>query len=169
MPYRNKVYVCFDGDSDIHYYRLMLAWHQSDHTNFNFYNAHEINYARDSSHESSIKRQLKERLSNSKVIVVLIGQNTRFLYKFVRWEIEQALELGLPVIAVNLNNLRQQDSTRCPPIIKDELAIHVSFRAAILQHALETWPSDHFLLKKTGKSGPYYYESSVYQRLGIQS
>ena len=28
MAYRNKVYVCFDGDSDIHYYRLMLAWHQ---------------------------------------------------------------------------------------------------------------------------------------------
>ncbi len=23
MAYRNKTYVCFDGDSDIHYYHLM--------------------------------------------------------------------------------------------------------------------------------------------------
>lgn len=32
MAYRNKAYVCFDGDADIHYYRLMQAWHQNDAT-----------------------------------------------------------------------------------------------------------------------------------------
>ena len=28
MAYRNKTYVCFDGDKDMHYYRLMCAWKQ---------------------------------------------------------------------------------------------------------------------------------------------
>ena len=36
MPYRNKTYVCFDADNNIHYYYLMLAWKQSDNTNFQF-------------------------------------------------------------------------------------------------------------------------------------
>ena len=103
MAYRNKTYVCFDGDSDIHYYRLMQAWHQSDHTQFNLYNAHDLNRARDSSLETSIKRQLRERLHNTNVFVVLIGEKTRYLYKFVRWEMEQALSLDLPIIGVNLN------------------------------------------------------------------
>ena len=87
MAYRNKVYVCFDGDNDIHYYWLMKAWKQNDNVSFfNFYDAHDLNTARDSSLETSIKRQLKERLRNTKTFVVLIGESTRYLYKFVRWE-----------------------------------------------------------------------------------
>lgn len=169
MAYRNKVYVCFDGDSDIHYYRLMQAWHQSDSTKFSFYDAHDINTARDTSAEESIKRQLRERLLNAKVMIVLVGQNTRYLYKFVKWELEQAIALNIPIIAVNLNNLRQMDPNRCPPTIRDQLVLHISFRAAILQKALENWPQSYLDLKKLGKTGPYYYESSVYSSLGILS
>lgn len=169
MAYRNKVYVCFDGDSDIHYYRLMKAWHQSDNTSFSFYDAHDLNTARDTSQESSIKAQLRVRLQNSHTLVVLVGQNTRYLYKFVRWEIEQALSLGLPIIAVNLNNLRQMDADRCPPLIKDALAVHISFRAAIMQHALEHWPNEHQRLRREGRSGPFFFQPQVYANLGITS
>ena len=49
MAYRNKTYVAFDGDKDMRYYNLMKAWKQNDNTNFNFYNAHDLNTARDSS------------------------------------------------------------------------------------------------------------------------
>ena len=161
MAYRNKVYVSFDGDNDINYYWLMRAWKQNDKTNFNFYDAHDLNSARDSSLEETIKRKLRQRLLNSKIFVVLIGESTRYLYKFVRWEIEQALALDLPIIGVNLNGLRFQDSERCPPIIRGDLAIHISFNARILQYALETWPDNHNSLKRQRVSGPYYYKQSV--------
>jgi len=167
MPYRNKTYVCFDGDNDIHYYRLMLAWTQSDRTPFNFYNAHDLNTSRDSSLTESIRRQLRERLLNSKVFVVLIGERTRYLTRFVRWEMEQALSLKIPIIGVNLNGLREQDRDRCPPTIRDELAIYVSFNAAILQHALESWPEQDRTLRANGHGGPYYYEPRTYQNLGL--
>ena len=49
MAYRNKVFISFDGDNDIHYYRLMRAWKQNDYTDFNFFDAHDINTARDTS------------------------------------------------------------------------------------------------------------------------
>lgn len=65
MPYRNKVFVSFDGDTDIHYYRLMRAWKQSDHTDFNFYDAHDLTQARDTSSDETIKRSLSSRISGS--------------------------------------------------------------------------------------------------------
>lgn len=67
---------------------------------FNFYNAHDLNTARDSSTEESIKAQLSERLRNSKVFVLLVGESTRYLRKYVLWEIEQALKRQMPIVAV---------------------------------------------------------------------
>jgi len=167
MPYRNKVFVSFDGDSDIHYYRLMCAWKQSDNTPFSFHNAHDLIQSRDTSSEETIKRSLAKRLENSKVFVSLIGERTRFLHKFVRWELEQAIRRDIPIIGVNLNGRRFQDTDRCPPIIRDSLAIHVSFNAAIIQHALESWPSQHRELRSKRITGPYYYNNDVYHGLGL--
>ena len=167
MPYRNKTFVSFDGDNDIRYYWLMRAWKQSDRTNFNFIDAHDINTALDTSLESTIKRRLRERLLNSKVVVSLIGGNTRYLYKYVRWELEQAIQLGLPIIGVNLNQMRSQDVSRCPPVIRDELVVYVSFQPAILEYALEHWPGRFQQLVHQRQSGPYHYTHAVYQALGI--
>jgi hypothetical protein len=167
MSYQNKTFVSFDGDSDIHYYRLMTAWKQNDKLPFNFYNAHDLNTARDWSSEESIKAQLAERLRNSKMFVLLVGENTRYLRKFVLWEIEQALKRGLPIIAVNLNGRRFMDSDRCPPILAGALAVHLSFNAAIVQHALENWPATDASCRAAGKSGPYYYKDDTYKRLGL--
>ncbi len=167
MAYRNKVFVSFDGDNDIHYYRLMRAWKQNDKTPFNFFDAHDINTALDSSSEETIKRRLSERLSGAKVVVSLIGAKTRYLYKFVRWELEQALRRGIPVVGVNLNGLRFQDRDRCPPVIRDALVIYVSYQPAIVQYSLENWPSQCMRLRQSGATGPHYYQDEVYKRLGI--
>ncbi|HPL67336.1 MAG TPA: TIR domain-containing protein [Smithellaceae bacterium] len=163
MAYKNKTFVSFDGDTDMQYYRLMLAWKQNDNMPFNFYNAHDLNTARDSSMEASIKAQLAERMRNSKVFVILVGESTRYLYKFVRWEIEQAISRNMPIIVVNLNGTRFMDSDRCPPILRGALAVHVSFNAKIMQHALENWPTSHDALQRERKTGPYYYKEEVYQ------
>ena len=167
MSYNKKVFVSFDGDKDIHYYRLMRAWKQNDYTAFNFYDAHDISSARDTSTEQTIKKSLRLRLNEAKVFVLLVGESTRYLYKFVRWEIEQAKLLELPQIVVNLNDLRSMDSDLCPPTIRDELAIHINFRSAILQYALEYWPAEHQKLISESKPGPYYYTDETYKNLGL--
>jgi len=167
MAYRNKVFVSFDGDNDIHYYRLMRAWKQNDNIPFSFLDAHDINTALDTSTEETIKLRLKERLANSKVVVSLVGERTRYLYRFVRWELEQSLSLGLPLIGVNLNGKRSQDVDRCPPVIRNKLVVYVSFNAAILQYALENWPAEFNRLKSQGVTGPRYYSDDVYRRLGM--
>ena len=80
---------------------------------------------------------------------------------------EQALRLDIPIIGVNLNGKRRQDKDRCPPIIRDELVVHVSFNARIVQHALENWEKKYYALKQSDKSGARHYLSNVYQKLGL--
>jgi len=166
MPYRNKTYIVFDGDNDMNYYRLMTAWKANDGFSLNFHNAHELNTARDSSQEESIKRQLSERFANSKLLVVLIGANTKYLTKFVKWELEVALRLELPIIGVNLNGCRQVDD-RCPPTIRDQLVVYTSFNHNIIEHAMNHWPAEFQSLRRAGKTGPRFYNDDVYRRLGL--
>ncbi|MDP4267813.1 MAG: TIR domain-containing protein [Bacteroidota bacterium] len=164
MAYRNKTYVCFDADTDIKYYNLMKAWKENENIAFNFYNAHEINTLRDGSSEETIKRKLCERLLNTKVLVVLIGEKTKNLYKYVRWEIEYAIDNDIPIIAVNLNGQKVQDGL-CPPILKNELAMYISYGQKIMNLALNSWPAQHEIEKKNGKAGPFYYPDTIYNKL----
>lgn len=166
MAYRNKTYICFDADTDMHWYRLMTAWKQNDNTDFNFYDAHDLNNIWSQSSEETIKRRLRERLHNTKTFIILIGEHTRYLYKYVRWEAEYAVEHDLPIIAINLNKKRQMDPDRCPPIIRNRLAVHIAFGRKIAQYALERWESRHEELRRKGETTPYYYPDSVYTQLG---
>ena len=167
MAYRNKTYVAFDGDNDIIYYYLMRAWKQNDNIPFDFFDAHDLNTARDSSQEDSIKKQLAQRMCNSKVFVLLLGEHTKYLRKFVLWEIEQAISKKMPIIVVNLNKYMGIDSERCPFILEHTLAIHISYSPKILQYALEHWPQRHQELLEANDTEPRYYKESVYKELGL--
>lgn len=63
-------------------------------------------------------------------------------YKWLRWELDLALELGLPIVAVNLNEKRFKDPDRCPPIIRDECAVHIPFKMKAIKFALDNWPGE---------------------------
>lgn len=164
MAYTNKTYICFDADTDMLHYNLMKAWKEHEHIAFNFHNAHELNSLRPWSSEATIKAKLRERLQNTKVLVVLIGKSTKYLYKFVRWEIEYALEMDIPIIAVNLNGSRVKDDL-CPPILKNELVVFVPFGQKILNYALNNWPDSHISHRRNGENVPYSYKDSVYNSL----
>jgi MTH538 TIR-like domain (DUF1863) len=166
VAYRNKTYIAFDGDNDMHYYRLMTAWSAHQGFDFDIYNAHDLNTARDSSQETSIKRQLRERFANSKLFLILIGESTRYLTKFVKWEIETAIGLNLPLIGININGSRGQDD-RCPPALRDALAVYVPFNEKIITYAMKDWPSSHGQYERKSLGGPYHYNDSVYQSLGL--
>ena len=79
MSYRNKTYVIFDGDKDMWAYAYMLGWHENEHIEFNFFNAHDINTITKSASEDTTKRKLRERIANTKQAVVLVGKSTKTL------------------------------------------------------------------------------------------
>ncbi len=166
MAYRNKTYIAFDGDNDMNFYLLMTAWSANKRFDFEIHNAHDLNTARDSSQEESIKRQLRVRFANSKLFLILIGERTRYLTKFVKWEIETAISLNLPLIGINLNGSRQQDD-RCPPAMREALAVYIPFNEKIITYAMSDWPSSHGQYERKSLGGPYRYNASVYQSLGL--
>lgn len=167
MSYRNKTYIIFDGD-DIHNYRLMQAWKQNENIDFNFHDAHDVRQIRSVSLEESVKRGLRERFQTATQAVLLVGEHTRYLYQYVRWEIDVAQELELPIIVANLNGKRSYNETLCPPIIRNYYAVHVSFQPAIIKYALDDFPSEFHRNKNNPAEGKIReYSTNIYASLGL--
>ena len=166
MGYRNKTYVIFDGDKDMWAYAYMKGWRTRDHIDFDFHDAHELRVLTDRASEDTIRSRLRERLGNTKQAIVLIGESTKNLFRFVRWELEMCVKYSIPLVAVNLNGHRAMDSAHCPAIIRDEYVVHVDFKMKIIQHALNQFPDEYFK-RPLGATGSRHYSNDVYQRLGI--
>src|SRR5262245_12846155 len=125
MSHTDPTYVVFDGDEDQWSYRFMRGWNANEHMAFDFRDAHDMDTMTSrAQNEQYVKGKLRERMEQSACVLVLIGAKTKNLYRFVRWELELALGLNLPIIAVNLNDKRRLDPDRCPPIIKDACVVH---------------------------------------------
>ena len=167
MSYRNKTYIAFDGGNDIHYFRLMQAWKSHDHIDFDFYDAHDLNSARDTSTDESIKSQLRIRMANAKQMVLLVGKNTKYR-TFVPWEVQLARKKDIPIIVVNLNKQRSYDNDYCPSWVVngDERTVHISFDMKIIKYALDYFPNEYAENKGIGGS-KRNYGVDTYNKLGL--
>jgi hypothetical protein len=174
MPYRNKTFVSFASE-DIHFYRLMCAWKENAKFDFDFYDAHDINVARDSSQAETINRRLRERLVNTKQVVMLIGDVTRKKAAnpdtFVYYEARTILRLSLPVIFANVNRSRSAERNRIPEVLLEQYTMSTSFGPTIIKYALDHFPEDYFANlarpEDKRKKGPYHYNQSVYDGLDL--
>lgn len=161
MSYKNKTYVMFDADTDMKMYRIMQMWKSNDKVDFNFHNAHELNNLRATASEEQIKRKLRERLNNTKQAILLVGDSTKNLYKFVRWEIELAINMDIPVIAVNL--CKTNGSTvKTPPILKNNAYfVSVPFEQAKIRYALDNFPNEYHREKSKAPDDRSYDWSKI--------
>ncbi|MGF7008924.1 TIR domain-containing protein, partial [Aminobacter sp. BE322] len=126
MSYKSPTYVIFDGDNDKWAYGYMKGWKANDRVEFDFRDAHDLDSMTGAAqNEAYVKSNLKKRMQAASSVLVLIGDKTRWLYKYVRWELELAIELDLPIIAVNLGGSRDIDEKLCPPIIRRHCIVRV--------------------------------------------
>lgn len=168
MAYRNKLYVAFDGDEDMKWYRLLQAWRDNENIDFDFYDAHNLNVARDTSLVESIKVQLRERMQNSKAMLLLVGEKTRTIRGYIPWEVGYARYLSLPIVVANINDKRSYDATRCPSALEGgKGAVHISFKAKIIKYALDNWPAFHNADQAKVLMETWHYKDDVYKQLGL--
>jgi hypothetical protein len=85
MAYRNKTFVSFASE-DLSSYRLMTAWKANKNIEFNFIDAHDLNTALDTSQPETIRRRLRERVTNTKQVVLLLGSEDDAALVFVNPE-----------------------------------------------------------------------------------
>jgi hypothetical protein len=169
MPYRNKTFVSFASE-DIHCYRVMTAWRENEHIQFDFHNAHDLNVALDTSQPDTVRRRLRERLANTKQIVLLVSSSTRGAAanraRFLYYEVETIKRLGLPVVFANLNGSRLVQHSWLPAALTQQYTMSVSFQPKMIKYALDDFVT-RYPAEKASKLKPRHYKAAVYSRLGL--
>lgn len=181
MAYRNGTYVAFHangtnlpGKSDMDYYNLMKAWSAKTDDDFTMINSHaKASAVRDSSLRTTLRNSLLERLRNSKNLVLIVGETTRFDTDWVPFEIEQAIDnYEIPIIAAYTGYdsilAPNQLSALWPPVLATRInnrtarVIHVPFRKEPVKAAIGQFTHDAL------PSGPLtYYVRDAYIRWGL--
>lgn len=181
MAYRNGTYIAFHAEgktdptaSDIRYYRVMKAWHRHDDIEFRFVNSHEkVTAVRDSSSQATIMKSLRERLDNSKNMILIVGDSTRNDTDFVPYEISYAVDVcKIPIIAVytgfssilNPSLLRMLWPSSLERRINNGTAevIHIAFKQTLIDAAIRQFNINHL-----PGGGLVYYTKEYQQKLGI--
>lgn len=152
-------YVIFDGDNDKWAYAYMKGWKENRNIDFSYQDAHDLdNMTSRAQDEQYVKSNLRERMKQSTAVIVLVGEKTKNLYKYVKWELELALELGLPIIAANLNKTNGQDNDQCPATIRDKACVvHIPYTLEAIKHAMSDFPTFFRGLSKEQKSASNGY------------
>ncbi len=169
MSYRNKTYVAFASE-DIGRYRLMEAWRENEHIDFDFFDAHDLFVSRDTSTPETIKANLWKRMQNAKQFVLLGSSNARKKgsdgTSFLAYEVQTMLNFGLPIVVANLDGDRRIDRDFNPRPLLDAnyYTVSVSYQPKIIKYALDEYAPR---FAGSSKTGPHQYPASVYEQLGL--
>ncbi len=154
-----RTFVGFSS-TDILQYHLMRAWKAHEHIDFNFADF-QLDQAINSEDENYIKRLLRNKIVRADTYALLIGQDTFRKIRFVRWEVEVAIEKGCRLIGINLNNSCSIDYL-CPFFFRDKDALFVPFSPRIVASALEWNPPP----RNPSLPDDWHFPDSVYAAKG---
>ncbi len=127
------MFISFHID-DEKYVNLLRAQAKGENSPLEF-----IDYSVKEPFDEAWKTQCTERIRQSSVVVVPIGEDT-YSREAVLWEINKAYELGKPVIGMRIHSDKNH---RIPQPLLDNNAPIVNWKLAELQVAIEkTKPAD---------------------------
>lgn len=171
MAYRNRTYVAFASE-DIAYYRIMTAWKANDHIDFDFYDAHDLNVALDTSTPETIKTRLRARLQNTKQAVLLASPNAKRKAadknSFLAYEISLLLEYKIPIVIANLDGSRDVKLANTPSSLigTNQSMLFTSFQAKIIREALNGF-AEKFNKGEYKEPKNLIYPAKTYEDLGL--
>ena len=187
MSYRNGNYCAFyvaepfsesglgaNATKDFVYYNTLRMWKGADSV-FPFIDSHDKNYnVRDGSDwEKTLKPRLRDRLANSKNIVLFLSESTKSS-KALREEIDYGINVqGLPIIVIypgydSKESLLKNDSLKQEikdlwdklPIFRDSMGnvptIHIPLKKELIKSALE---DKDFMVNSKVKSDYFWYKA----------
>ena len=187
MAYRNGNYSAFYVDEpfsegnlgahatrDFMYYNLLRAWKASD-SSFPFVDSHDKNYnvRDDSDWEQALKPRIRERLRNSKNLILFLSSITKNSLA-LREEVDYGINsMGLPVIVVYPDFSEKSDIIGCEsktirkqikdlwdkvPKFRDSMTgvptFHVPNKQSLIKKALQ---DDDLMVQTKGNSSVFFY------------
>ena len=187
MAYRNGNYCAFyvsepfsesnlgaSATKDFVTYSMLRAWKGQDYL-FPFNDSHNKNYnVRDGSNwEGTLKPRLRERIRNSKNVILILSSITKNS-RALREEIDYAINnQGLPIIVIypeyteksdiaSSYGIKQQikDLWDNLPVFRDNMSkvptFHVPYKKDLIKNALL---DNDFMVSSKGEAKAYYYTS----------
>src|SRR5665213_222110 len=179
MAYRNGTYVAFHAndtadpsESDMKYYNTLRMWRVRDESEFRFVNSHEKRDVRDWSTKETLRGALRERMNNSKHLLLIIGQTTRLDTDWIPFEIIHAVDnCDIPIIAAYPGYDRVMNPSALASLWPKPLAdrinngtakvIHVPFKKEPIADAIS-----QFDFNNPPKGSLVYYSREAYQAWG---
>lgn len=179
---RTGTYVAFDGlgqtdptKSDFHYYAMLQAWDQNRNIDFRFTNSHEKTYAvRDASSRETLYARIRQRLSASKNMLVILSKNTRYTGSVLSYEIQMAIDVyKIPLIIAypgytaicNVDEL----AGMWPKALEDRIdksttkAIHIAFAKQPILEAIKRFTVNGESLS----NGKHFFIREAYASWGL--
>lgn len=93
-----KVFISFDYDNDKHYKNLLVAWDKNKLFDFSFYDG-SVTVPVNSTEAGPIRRVISQRIAACPRFLCIVGKHTH-KSRWVKWEIDKAVELKRKIIAV---------------------------------------------------------------------
>lgn len=169
MAYKEKVYVAFDGASDLTFYKKMKEFKNTDGIPFELISGLDLKSKFEKIPDEQLKLELQHRMNEAKVAVVFISPTTKSMRKFIRWQVDYLITNNFPIICMNLNRIRSVDFDLLSALFKkNAISLHIPFDEKVLALALEHWPASHHDLFMKEKKGTYRFPNDVYQQYIIQ-
>lgn len=182
MAYRNGTYVAFDGndecnpaESDQKYFQLLKAWNSNSDIDFWFSDSHSKTYqVKDTSSLETLKNRLKQRMANSKHMLIIISEDTNYDRGLLNYEIMLAIEVyKLPLIIaytgytkiLNPKLLINKWPKKLREYINGDTAkcIHIPFKKEPILDAISQFRVDD----KYPKGSLSYYSQEAYISWGL--
>jgi hypothetical protein len=108
---KNKIFISYYYDKEKTLKRLLKAWNKNEKFDIEFEDM-SADIALDTKNDQELEKELTKRIKNSDIILVLIGSKTH-ARKWVTYEIEEAVRLSKPIIAV-----KQSRNHKSPTALK---------------------------------------------------
>lgn len=150
-------------------------WHELEHVEFKLVDSHEKNGAvRDTSKQETLAARLRERLNNSRNMLLIVTAETRNDLDWVPFEIAYAVDrCRIPIIAAYPNFERIQApaalSSYWPRALKSRIedrsaaVIHVPFKRMPLSDAIGQFDQNNY----PSGGGLGFYNDSAYRSWGL--
>jgi len=164
MTDNSEAYICFGQEAGWSAYQRLREWVPPKHLRINFEpeklaptrNLQEL------TEEDNLS--IARAITRSQIFVVLVGSQNPISSPRANFEIDCAVQLGIPILIVNLDGSRERTEF-CPKNLRNSLAVHISFEPGIFWYALEYWPTLHRTNLRRGVVRNFVYEDNLYLSL----
>lgn len=126
-----KIFVSFEY-GDLNYKNLLLAWSKNpDFAEF-YINDQSVTEPVDSDRAAPVKRVISARIASATGLLCIVGKETA-TSRWVKWEINKAIELGKTLIAVKIN----KDCPTPAPLLNAGATWALSFNFEAIKKAID--------------------------------